>query len=210
MTAHDAPNRGAVFAFEEFRQIVLHKYSVDCPTNFVDWIQKKFMAVTLLLGALRTEQFDRFRCGGLRNIKWEPENRNAGRLCPMATSSYNRVKPRNGGKPYDPDQNFKLTITCLCLGDHEPLAVTLDQKGYPKEPIAGNQDCWYGQFVYLTQHLVDKNDLDSKLLQLYNFRKKKFGTANVSKGVAKQALREFCNLVGVKKDKSINNISKVG
>ena len=85
---------------------------------------------------------------------------------------------------------------------------TLDQKGYPKEPIAGNQDCWYGQFVYLTQHLVDKNDLDSKFLQLYNFRKKKFGTANVSKGVAKQALREFCNLVGVKKDKSINNISK--
>ena len=205
-SAKDAPNRGSVFSFEEFHDVVVSEWSAECGTNLADWLSKKFMTLSLLLGALRTEQFDRFRHCGLKNVIFDLENRNGGRLCPMATASYLRVKPRSGRTPYNPDENFKLTIACLCKGDHEPLCIVMDQKGYPKEPITGNESCWFGLFYYHVQHLLDKGDLDSKLLQTYNYRKKKFGTTNVGTGAAKRALREFCELVGVVK-KGLNNIS---
>ena len=75
ISAQDAPNRGAVFKFEEFRQLVTTTWSPDCSVSFPVFILKRFMAVTYLLGALRSKQFERFRSGGLEAIEYLRDNR---------------------------------------------------------------------------------------------------------------------------------------
>ena len=74
-SAKDAPNKGCIFSFEEFRKIVTTTWTPDCNVDFCKWMLKRFMCVTHLLGALRSEQFDRFRRGGLDAIEWLRDNR---------------------------------------------------------------------------------------------------------------------------------------
>ena len=74
-SAKDAPNKGCIFSFEEFRKLVTTTWTPDCKVDFCKWMLKRFMCVTHLLGALRSEQFDRFRRGGLDAIEWLRDNR---------------------------------------------------------------------------------------------------------------------------------------
>ena len=203
-SAKNAPNRGYVFTFEEFRLIIMTRWNPEMEIDFANWISKRFMVNTLLLGALRNEQLERFRKGGLKSIEWKRDHRNEhGFLCPIATSTYNRVKPRNAANPNRPDEDFTLTIVCTCKGGHKKLVVELDQKGRLKQPqVIGNERCWYGNLVYLTEHLQNP---ETKLLQKYNVKQKKFGTKNVGRAVAQKSLADFCELVGVRKE-GINNM----
>ena len=75
VSARTAPNKGTIFSFEEFRTIITTPWSLDCGADFSLWMNQRFMAVTLLLGALRSEQFDRFRKGGLDSVEWNRDNR---------------------------------------------------------------------------------------------------------------------------------------
>ena len=43
--------------------------------------------------------------------------------------------------------------------------------------VTGNSLCWFGLFEWLTAHLK-KDQPDTKLLQLWNAKKKKFGKKN--------------------------------
>ena len=74
-SAKDAPNRGSVFSFEEFQVLVTSEFLVALMIPFPVWILKRFMAITLLFGALRSEQFDRFRTGGVQSIEFLKNNR---------------------------------------------------------------------------------------------------------------------------------------
>ena len=139
LSAVDAPNRGSVFSFEEFKVLVTTGYDPAKGVPFAVVIQKRFMAITLLLGALRTEQFSRFRKGGLEAIEWLHDNKDEdhrqqththtqpetvggdGYLTPMATSCYARVKNRNGSSPDATDDTFFLTVACLCAKHHQPI-----------------------------------------------------------------------------------------
>ena len=57
--------------------------------------------------------------------------------------------------------------------------------------------------MYLTKDLEAD---DVKLLQHWNKRSKQFGRKNISDSVAASALSVWCNVVGVEKDASINNM----
>ena len=69
-TAEDAPNRaGKVFTSNEFKKLLMSVWVVAMADkiSLVDWI--------LLLGALRAEQFDRFRAQGMQSITFYRETR---------------------------------------------------------------------------------------------------------------------------------------
>ena len=89
---------------------------------------------------------------------------------------HKRPKPRTGYIPTAVDDEFELVIVCLCEHDHESLEVTFTQTGKPVL-VTGNPCCWFGLFEWLTAHLKKKPD--AKLLQLWNARKKQFGSTNV-------------------------------
>jgi hypothetical protein len=89
---------------------------------------------------------------------------------------HKRPKPRTGYIPTAVDDEFELVIVCLCEHDHEPLEVAFTQSGGPAL-VTGNTRCWFGLFEWLTAHLEKKPE--AKLLQLWNVRKKKFGTTNM-------------------------------
>ena len=135
-SARNASNRGFVFEFDEFRQLVTTEWSPDCGIDFIRWISARFPAVTLLLGALRSEQLDRFRGAGLQGIDFNRDNKDNHHLIvakliqnrddkginrPMATSCYARVKNRNCANPHRNEDDFQLTIPCLCANGHEPI-----------------------------------------------------------------------------------------
>ena len=57
--------------------------------SLADWIIWAFCAKSFLLGALRSEQFDRFRKGGLAAVTFYRDNRDAsGCLHPIRESEY--------------------------------------------------------------------------------------------------------------------------
>lgn len=72
-SSQDSP-KGFVFNFEEFRKLVTTRYDPARGIDFLTWITSRFPAVTLLLGALRSEQLERFRLGGLEAITWLHNN----------------------------------------------------------------------------------------------------------------------------------------
>ena len=136
ISAQNAPNKGAIFQFEEFRQLLTTEWSPDCGKDFIAWISARFSATTLLLGALRSEQFDRFRKAGLKGIAFNYDNKDNhyrnymrcsdnGISRPMATAYYARVKNRNRSNPSRVDEEFELTIPCLCAEGHEPIGTKL-------------------------------------------------------------------------------------
>ena len=79
-SAADAPNRGSVFKFEEFQKLITTMYNRACNSAFPVWVLYRFIAVSLLLGALRSKQFKRFREGGLEAIEYVRENRDVDHL----------------------------------------------------------------------------------------------------------------------------------
>ena len=76
-TAEDAPNRaGKVFTSNEFKKLLMSVWVVAMADkiSLVDWILLAFCAKSFLLGALRAEQFDRFRAQGMESITFYREN----------------------------------------------------------------------------------------------------------------------------------------
>ena len=74
-SAVDAPNKGSVFSVEEFKKLALTPYDESSKIAFPVWCQHRFMGISILLAALRTEQFRRFRKGGLEGIEFLRNNR---------------------------------------------------------------------------------------------------------------------------------------
>ena len=85
ISSKDANNKGSVFTFEEFRKLSTTLFDPSLGIPFPEWIMKRFMAITLLFGALRTEQFKRFREGGLESIEWLTNNIDKDHQTVMAT-----------------------------------------------------------------------------------------------------------------------------
>ena len=76
-TAKDAPNRaGKVFRIFEFKRLLTTCWIVSMASeiSLVEWIILAFCAKSFLLGALRAEQFERFRLGGVTGITFYREN----------------------------------------------------------------------------------------------------------------------------------------
>ena len=77
---------GSVFSYDEFRRLLMTKYK-KAKIDLIEWVMLRFSAVTLLLGCLRSEQFNRFREGGLRAIEWQKNNRDhQGKHRPVAAN----------------------------------------------------------------------------------------------------------------------------
>ena len=77
-TAKDAPNRaGKVFRIFEFKKLLTALWIVAMADqiSLVEWIILSFCAKSFLLGALRAEQFERFRAGGVSGITFYLDNR---------------------------------------------------------------------------------------------------------------------------------------
>jgi len=77
ISAVDAPNRGSVFSFEEFKVLTTTIFAIALGIPFPVWLRQRFMGTTLLFGALRSEQFHRFRKGGLESIEYLYDNKDA-------------------------------------------------------------------------------------------------------------------------------------
>ena len=76
-SAKDAPNRaGKVFRIFEFKQLLTTVWIVSMANqiSLVEWIILAFCAKSFLLGALRAEQFERFRLGGVTSITFYRDN----------------------------------------------------------------------------------------------------------------------------------------
>ncbi len=125
---------------------------------------------------------------------------------PMLTSCYTRVKSRNRANPYgDDDDEFQLTICCLCPAGHEPIGickddihrsqsfksfivvsieVDLDSKGNPKGPIRGNQTCWLSNFEFspvLFKIFTNNNTLGGMPAQPRKSRSQAYNTLQLSR-----------------------------
>ena len=74
-SARNAPNKGSIFRFEDFRTLLTKGYNRETGMPFPVWVNKRFLAMCVLLGALRSEQLNRFREGGLASIEWLRDNR---------------------------------------------------------------------------------------------------------------------------------------
>ena len=84
-SAKTSPNRaGSVFAYDEFRRLLTTSFKESGGLDLIEYVMLRFSAVTLLLGALRSEQFNRFREGGLKSVEVLRDNiDNEGNLRPV-------------------------------------------------------------------------------------------------------------------------------
>ena len=67
-SAVNAPNRKAgALSFVEFQLLLTYEWDPlqKHILSWIEWLALKFTSTTLLLGAMRTKQFLRFRAGGL-------------------------------------------------------------------------------------------------------------------------------------------------
>ena len=160
-SAVGAPNKaGRVFAFAEFKKLLTTTWNEDmdiynsqnvlvslCLAEFLTW---SFSTKTILLGALRSRQYDRFRLGGTAGIKWMRGNRDhqphkqadEGKVRPLAVSSWRRVKVRNAADPTAVDEEFELTVVCTCVEEHDPIDIVFNIRGIyvNKTPISNHCD----------------------------------------------------------------------
>ena len=123
-SSKDAKNRGRPFSFEDFKVLMTKEWDPEMEVHLPEFLVKSFMVKTMLLGALRTEQLERFRAGGLASIEFKKDSIDSrGYKTPLATAVYNRVKPRTGRTPHNADEDFFLTIICTCEQDHNPINI---------------------------------------------------------------------------------------
>ena len=156
-SAEGAPNKaGRAFVFADFKKLLTTTWNKDmdiynsqnvlvslCLAEFLVW---SFSSKTILLGALRSRQYDRFRLGGTAGIKMMRGNRDnqphkqadEGKVRPIAVSSWRRVKVRNAADPTAVDQEFELTIVCTCIEEHEPIEIAFNTRGIYVKTFHGN------------------------------------------------------------------------
>ena len=193
--AEDSPNQaGRVFTLEEFRTLLTSEWTSESEVCLADWLVESFCAKTFMLGALRTEQMNRFRAGGLQSTKMGDGKCEDGKLRPFVISKYKRVKNRNATSPSRLTDEFELVIPCLCDKEHQPIDIEWDNEGNPVGAVNGNVHCWFGLFDYLTK---DLHDPTQKLIQNFNTTEKKFGRQNRSDKKIKKTIGNWCKLCGV-------------
>ena len=88
----------------------------------------------------------------------------------------------------------------------------VDTLGNPKGDVRGNIWCWLGAFEYVVKDAVP----GKKLLTHYNKRHKRFGTKAIASKAGRswkgevppvqKLLHVFCNLAGIDRAESINNM----
>ena len=88
-SAVDAPNRaGKVFTFEEFKTLLTTGWNPDGEYSYPEFVVRRFIAFSFLLGAMRSVQMDRFREGGLAGCRKYADRDASGFLRPMVVSTY--------------------------------------------------------------------------------------------------------------------------
>ena len=173
VSAEDSPNQaGKVFSFDEFQTLLTSEWTKESGVCLADWLIESFCAKTFLLGALRTEQMNRFRAGGLQSTKMGDGKCEDGKMRPFVISKYKRVKNRNATSPSRLTDEFELVIPCLCDKEHDPIDIEWDSEGNPVGAVNGNVHCWYGLFDYLT----NLQDRTQKLIQNFNITERKFSS----------------------------------
>ena len=83
-----------------------------------------------------------------------------------------------------------------------PIKVDVDIQGNPKNGIQGNTLCWLGNFEFV---IKDVEDDTAKLLTHYNNRDKKYKNRSVGTSAMRNALSDWCRIVGIEKE-GINNM----
>jgi len=195
-SAEDSPNQaGRVFTLDEFQTLLTSEWTKESEVCLADWLIESFCAKTMLLGALRTEQMNRFRAGGLQSTKMGDAKCEDGQIRPFVISKYKRVKNRNATSPSRLTDEFELVIPCLCDKEHEPIDIEWDSEGNPVGAVNGNINCWFGLFDYLTKDLHDQTQ---KLIQNFNITERKFSSKqNRSDKKIKKTVSNWCKLCGV-------------
>ena len=196
VSAEDSPNQaGRVFTLDEFQTLLTSEWTKESGVCLADWLLESFCAKTFLLGALRTEQMNRFRAGGLQSTKMGDGKCEDGKMRPFVISKYKRVKNRNATSPSRLTDEFELVIPCLCDKEHDPIDIEWDSEGNPVGAVNGNVHCWFGLFDYLTKDLHDQTQ---KLIQNFNITERKFSSKqNRSDKKIKKTISNWCKMCGV-------------
>ena len=95
-SADGVPNRsGQVFTFSEFKRLLKTPWDPEGAFLFPEFLVRRFIAYSFLLGALRSVQMERFRLAGLRNCSHYRDHRDVNNFNrPMVKSVY--TKPQRG------------------------------------------------------------------------------------------------------------------
>ena len=118
MSESQSGNNAGIFTATELKHLFAFKWTRDTAICFVNWIVLRFQFLTMILCALRTENFERFRSVCVEGLKFHYEHRDGrGERCPLATAEYARVKNNKGD-----EEKQRIGIVCLCKdGIHKPI-----------------------------------------------------------------------------------------
>ena len=118
MNESNTGNSGGIFTVAELKTLVSWEWTVDCGVCFVNWLLLRLQFLTYLFCALRSENFDRFRCVGIEGLSFHYGHRDSrGASCPMVSAEYKRVKNKKGD-----EEMQQIGICCTCPGgDHQPI-----------------------------------------------------------------------------------------
>ena len=89
---------GKVFSFRQYRALMTQGHRVDIKghasyLHFAEFLQYRFVAMSFLLGALRSIQFDRFRKAGMVGCRDDKHGKDCDGLWrPTATIDYIRAQ----------------------------------------------------------------------------------------------------------------------
>ena len=90
--------RGRVFKFQDYKALLTQDFREELEPedvgymNFAEYLSYLFVALSFLLGALRSIQFNLFRKAGLRHCEFDRDNIDAnGNRSPMATVLYTQI-----------------------------------------------------------------------------------------------------------------------
>lgn len=116
-SAVGAPNQGGIFTVDEMKTLTQWSWLPDCGISFVNWLLLRFQCITMLFAALRQENFDRWRRVGSKGLHFDYNHLDdEGKIRPICTSEYPRVKLKNGCNPYKVEETQQMVIVCFCKG----------------------------------------------------------------------------------------------
>ena len=120
MSESSSLNSGGIFSVDELKKLMAWEWVKGCGVCFVNWIVLRFQFLTLLLCALRTENYERFRDVGIEGLNFHYQHHDGrGKPCPLATAEYKRVKNNKGD-----EEKQKIGICCTCKGGiHKPITL---------------------------------------------------------------------------------------
>ena len=127
MSESSSLNSGGIFSVDELKTLMAWEWVQGCGVCFVNWIVLRFQFLTLLLCALRTENYERFRDVGIEGLNFHYEHTDGrGKPCPLVTAEYKRVKNNKGD-----EEKQMIGICCTCKGGiHEPITLPKTQTSF--------------------------------------------------------------------------------